>query len=431
MKNFIAKQLQKMAKATMAQHAPQVVAVTGSVGKTTTRMAIAAVLGGSFVVRSPEKNYNNEFGVPLTILGEESAGKDVWHWLKVLWRSRRHGGADYPNMLVLEYGADKPGDIRALCAIAKPNVSVITAVSPVHVANYPDMHALVDEKASLGEETVGDGLVVLNADDTRVAAMASRMTTPTATYSVTRDADVRVTEIVTTVAPREKFLPGEEYARTTAKIRTRRGEATVTLVDSVGVGVVSACAAAVLVGEHYGVPVATAAMRLNARLRPAAGRLCPIAGVKGSLILDDSYNAAPASVRAGVAAIGVFFPAAKGRRIAVLGKMAELGTYATEEHVAIGQYVAEHADVFIAVGPEMRAATEAAIAAGMTRTNVSWFATPEAAGVFVDRMLGPGDVVLVKGSQSARMEKVVRAVMAEPIRAEELLVRQSAYWLAH
>lgn len=430
MKMFIAKHLQKMAKATMDAHAPQVVAVTGSVGKTTTRMAIAAVLDGSFIVRSPEKNYNNEFGVPLTILGEESAGKDVWHWAKVLWRSRKHGGAEYPNMLVLEYGADKPGDIRALTAIARPNVSVITAVSPVHVANYPDMDALVDEKASLGEETRADGLVVLNADDPRVAAMAERMTAPVATYSVTRDADVRITEIVSTVTPREKFLPGEEYVRTTAKVRTGRGEATLTLLDCVGVGVLSACAAAVVVGEHLGVPVATAVARLGARLVPAAGRSRPLAGVKGSLVIDDTYNAAPASVRAGVAAMATFAPAAKGRRIAVLGKMAELGTYATDEHAAIGRFVAEHADLFVAVGPEMRAATEAAITAGMARTNVVWFSTPEAAGVFVDRTLGAGDVVLVKGSQSARMEKVVKAIMAEPARAEEFLVRQSAYWLA-
>lgn len=429
MKTFIAKQLERMAKATLAKHRPQVVAVTGSVGKTTTRRAIASVLDGSYIVRVPEKNYNNEFGVPLTILGEHSAGRDPWHWAKVLWRARKHGGKDYPQLLVLEYGADKPGDIRALCRVARPRVSVITAVSPVHVANYPNLDALINEKSSLGEQTDPDGLVVLNADDTRVAAMATRMSAPVLTYSLTRDADVRVTDIRTEVAERDAFLPGDVAVRTTATVRTHRGYAELVLENCVGIGVLAACAAAVAVGGHLGVPVATAVERLSTRMQPTAGRLRPIAGVKGSLLLDDSYNAAPASVRAALTALAQFLPRHGARRIAVLGKMAELGTYATDEHTAVGQQVAQTAEMFVAVGQEMRAATEAAAAAGMAHDHIAWFATPEAAGTFLDRTVGTGDVILVKGSQSARMEKVVKALMAEPLRAEELLARQSDDWL--
>lgn len=429
MKAFITAQLERMAKATLAKHRPQVVAVTGSVGKTTTRHAIAAVLDGAFAVRVPEKNYNNELGVPLTILGEHSAGRDPWHWAKVLWRARQHGGKDYPQLLVLEYGADKPGDIRTLCRIARPRVSVITAISPVHVANYPSLDALVNEKASLGEETDADGLVVLNADDTRVAAMATRMSAPVVTYSLTRDADVRLTDIRTEILPRTAFLPGEVFARMTATVRTHRGQADVTLENCFGVGILSACGAAVAIAGHFGIPVATAVERLSARMQPTAGRLRPIAGVKGCLILDDSYNAAPASVRAGLAALAQFVPASGARRIAVLGKMAELGTYATDAHAAVGQQVAQTADMFVAVGQEMRGAKEAAAAAGMTPNVLSWFATPEAAAAFLDGNVGAGDVVLVKGSQSARMEKVVKALMAEPLRAEELLARQGEEWL--
>ncbi len=429
MKSLVIAQLERMAKATLAQHRPEVIAVTGSVGKTTTRQAIADALDGSFVVRAPEKNYNNEFGVPLTILGEHSAGRDPWHWAKVLWRARRRGGKDYPQLLVLEYGADKPGDIRALCTVAHPRVSVITAVSPVHVANYPSMDALIDEKASLGEETDPEGLVVLNADDTRVALMAKRMSAPVVTYSVTRDADVRLTDVRTVITPRDTFLPGDVVSRTTATVRTHRGEAQLVLVNCLGVGVLAACAAAVAVGGHFGVPVATAVERLSSRTQPATGRLRPIAGVKGALILDDSYNAAPASMRAGLSALAQFVPRHGARRIAVLGKMAELGTYATDEHAAVGQQVAETAEMFVAVGAEMRGAKESAAAAGMPPNALSWFATPEAAAAFLDRNIGAGDIVLIKGSQSARMEKVVKALMAEPLRASELLARQSDSWL--
>lgn len=428
MKKIIIRQLEKFAKRQLARHHPTVVAVTGSVGKTTTRLAIAAALDGSFSVRTSEKNYNNEFGVPLAILGEHSAGKDPWHWAKVLWRARRTG-ADYPQMLVLEYGADKPGDIRALCRIARPHVSVITTVSPVHVANYPDLDALVDEKASLGAETDPEGLVVLNADDTRVAAMANRMAAPVVTYSITRDADVRVTDIKTTTAGRAQFMPGEEFVRTTAHVRTRRSDAELVLQDCFGAGIVAACAAAVAVAAHFGVPVVTAVERLNAAMRPAPGRLRPIAGIKGSLVLDDSYNAAPASVHVGLSALALFMPRDGGRRIAALGKMAELGTYATDEHAAVGVHVAQVADVFVAVGPEMRGAAEAAASSGMTHDRIAWFATPDAAAAYLDRNVAAGDVILVKGSQSARMEKVARALIAEPLRAEELLVRQGAEWL--
>lgn len=429
MKAFVTSQLERMAKATLAEHRPQIVAVTGSVGKTTTRHAIASVLDGSFVVRVPEKNYNNELGVPLTILGEHSAGRDPWHWAKVLWRARRHGGVNYPQLLVLEYGADKPGDIRALCRVARPCVSVITAVSPVHVANYPSIDALVDEKASLGEETDADGLVVLNADDTRVAAMADRMSALVVTYSLTRDADVRLTDIRTEILARDAFLPGEAAVRTTATVRTHRGQATLVLENCLGVGVLAACGAAVAVGGYFGVPVATAVERLSTRMQSTAGRLRPIAGMKGALLLDDSYNAAPASMRAGLAALAQFSPREGARRIAVLGKMAELGTYATDEHTAIGHQVAETADMFIAIGQEMRAAKEAAAAAGMAPDVLSWFPTPETAAAFLESVIGAGDVVLVKGSQSARMEKVVKALMAEPLRAHELLARQSEDWL--
>lgn len=161
------------------------------------------------------------------------------------------------------------------------------------------------------------------------------------------------------------------------------------------------------------------------------GRLRPLAGIKGSLILDDSYNAAPASVIAGLEALEQFTPGElKDRRIAALADMAELGSLSEAEHRKIGERVAAAADLFVAVGPQMKFAIEAAIAAGMPEDKTIWFKDSVEAGRYLDRILETGDVVLVKGSQSQRMERLVKDILAEPSKAKELLVRQEDRWLA-
>jgi UDP-N-acetylmuramoyl-tripeptide--D-alanyl-D-alanine ligase len=179
-----------------------------------------------------------------------------------------------------------------------------------------------------------------------------------------------------------------------------------------------------------GVSVADAIKTLSNKYHASAGRLNPIAGIKGSLIIDDSYNAAPAAMQNGLEALRIFrLTEDDNRKIVALGSMAELGQYSDQEHRLIGMKVAEVADVFVAVGENMRVAVDAAIEAGMYREAIEWFATSEEAGRYLDREIQEGDIVYVKGSQSSRMEKVVKDIMAEPLRASELLVRQEEKWL--
>lgn len=427
MKTIIMRALQRRAQAAVTHAHPTVIAVTGSIGKTSTLQAIGIALAGSTTLRMPRKNYNNEFGLPLAILGEASPGRDAWGWLKLLWRTRRV--ADFPKTLLLEYGADKPGDIAALCKIARPNIAVITGISPVHAANYPNIDALVDEKASLGELTDPNGLVVLNAHDARVHAMRARVAAPVVTYGFS-DADVTAEDVQLQPHFLEAFTPGEAFVTTTATVHARGETAQLQLTNCIGTSPVLSCLAAIAVALQCGVSLKDAVARLNASLRPVPGRLQPLAGIRGSLVLDDTYNAAPASVRAGLAAFALFRPGERrDRRIVVLGKMAELGQYSHEEHAAIGREVAEVADMFVAVGEEMRDAVDAARAAGMRQEAVRWLESPVQAGRMLDAEVRAGDIVFVKGSQSARMEKVVKDIMAEPMRAAELLVRQEPYWL--
>lgn len=418
-----------VAKRKLAKFNPVVVAVTGSVGKTSTRSAIALALEAKYRVRSPQKNYNNEFGLPLAILGEKSAGKDAWEWFK-LWK-RAVTMKSMPEYLVLEYGADKPGDISYLASIAKPDIAVLTAISPVHLSNYPSVEALIEEKASLGDAVKPGGLVLLNANDEVVSLLSNRYTNVT-TMSYGIDAgDVYAENVRIETKLEESFDPGETFAVMRATIKTKNDSIAIELKNCVSMGALSSAVAALTVATRLGVPLADAAMALQKGMRPIPGRLNPLPGIKGALILDDSYNAAPASVTVALDALMRFTPGEeRDRRIAVLGDMAELGSRTEAEHRAVGKHAARACDLFIAVGPQMGLAAEEAIAAGLSKDKVERFSTSVEAGRYLDANIQKGDVVLIKGSQSMRMEKAVKDIMGEPLTAPEVLVRQEEYWLS-
>lgn len=418
---LVARLLQSIAKHQIQKFHPTVIAVTGSVGKTTTKNAIAIALGSTLNVRTANKNYNNELGVPLAIFGEYSPGKDVWGWVKLI--ARQVFVKTFPNVLVLEYGADKPGDIQASCDIAQPNIAVITAVSPVHVSNYPNFGALVEEKTALARNVTAEGHVILNADDVTVAQMRKKTLAPVLTYGKSGH-DAAITDIYTKVGE------GACAFITKASIVVEGETVNLVLKDVIGDAAVSACAAALLVAKHCDVPFEDASKALNESFKTQPGRMCPLAGIKGSLILDDSYNAAPASVHAALDVLASFKTLrGSARRIAVLGTMAELGTYGDEEHVGVGRRVAEVADVFVGAGPMMAKAADAALRAGMKSENIIRCEDSVHAGRWLDANVRDGDAVLVKGSQSARMEKAVKDILAEPLRAGELLCRQEEYWM--
>jgi UDP-N-acetylmuramyl pentapeptide synthase len=427
MKSFVINMLSRIARKKLKQFKPTIIGVTGSVGKTSTRSAIAIALGAKYRVRTPLKNYNNEIGLPLAILGERSPGKSAWEWLKLFWRARKI--KDVPEYFVLEYGIDHPGDMTRLLSVAKPNYAVITALSPVHAENYPSFDALINEKAKLGEVVPDTGAVLLNGDDTQVAALRTRFQAATQTYSLTHG-DAYASDIRTRYAREESFDVGELFVETRAILHVGNQSAELVLSNCVSTTLVSSALAACAVAVHYGVNLADAVAALSQKLTPVNGRLRPLAGVKGSLLIDDTYNAAPASMVAGLQALAAFIPGQEyDRRIAVLGDMAELGAVSEAEHRALGEWLAKSADMFVAVGPQMQMAAEAAQAAGMPREQIEWFKDAVEAGRYLDRVVQTGDVVFVKGSQSMRMEKIVKDIMAEPQRATELLVRQEDNWL--
>lgn len=427
MRKIIQKILFWRARAVIRRFEPTVIAITGSVGKTGAKQTIFDVVSARRSAQTAEKNYNNEFGVPLTILGEASPGRSILGWIKLVFRS--FFIRSLPEILVLEYGIDRPGDMKTLCGIARPDIAVVTGISPVHAEFFKDINALVEEKVSIFSYVKPDGLCILNTDNPLLRAVLPSLPGSVRTYGV-KEADLCARDIRIHTRKDDHYDPDDLFATTTAYIETNRGViGELVLQNALGYAPVMSCLAALLVCEHLCIPTIEAIRVLNKKVHANPGRLNPIAGVKGSLIIDDSYNAAPAAMKNGLEILSLFEREKGERRIAILGSMAELGQYREEEHRRIGEIVSGIADVFIAVGEGMKFAVEAAEAKGYPKDRSYWFKDSKEAARFIENQVQGGDIIYVKGAQSARMERVVRALMAEPNRAEELLVRQSKVWL--
>ena len=425
MKALIQAQLKKKVRKLIAKHKPIVIAVTGSVGKTSARNVIATVLSEKYRVRTTIENYNNEFGVPLTILGEKSPGRSVFGWLSILFKKVK----DLPEVFVLEYAIDRPGDMNYLCDIAEPNIGVLTRISPVHAEYFRSVEALAEEKAVLLERIAKDGVAVLNADDSLVLGVGGHASVSVLKYGMSETADIRAVDYELATREDFSFEPGETVSEVRFNAKTESTEFPVRLINLLGKTAVHAVLPGIAIGLHLGLSEQEILAGLEkSELEP--GRMNPIAGIKGSLIIDSSYNAAPASMQAALDVLHEFHPAESAKRVAVLGSMGELGKYAEQEHRLIGLKCAEvGVDLLVTVGELARDIRRSAIEAGISEDKTEHFDQSRDAGRWMDAHVKKGDIILVKGSQSSRMEWVVKDLMAEPLRNKELLVRQSEKWV--
>ncbi len=420
-------QLRWLAQAYVRRYRPIIVAVTGNVGKTTTKEAIAAVLGAKHSVRSSGGNLNNDLGIPLTIIGEYSdryyqSGGTASFWLHVLW----HGFVglfahrnEYPEVLVLEFGADRPGDIKRLTGDYPPHVAVVTHVgdTPVHVEFFASPRELAREKAHIIQRLTASDVAVLGSDDLSVLEMRSATKGRVRTFGLGEGADVRVTN----------FRTRSEGARPLGvafDISVDGNTMPVAISGALGVGLANAAAAAVAVGTSLGVGLADAVQAL-ARMTPPAGRLRIIEGIRNTIVIDDTYNASPAAMHAALDAVGAL---SAPRRVLILGDMRELGAYSVQAHQAIGNLAAEVAQVLVCVGESGRFIADAA-ANQMPAEHIHRAPDAHEAAAMVQQLIRQGDLILVKGSQGMRMERIVQEIMARPEQATKLLVRQSARWL--
>lgn len=411
------------AKILLKRAKPKIVAVTGSVGKTSTKDAIYHVLKNKVRARKSEKSYNSEIGVPLSVLGLDNAWQNPILWIKNLVDGMILAlfPGDYPEVLVLEMGVDRPGDMKKLASWVKPDVVVLTRLPdvPVHVEYFGSPEAVVAEKLELVNALRDEGVLVFNNDDEKVATAASEIRQKAISYG-------RYSEAEYSVRSDEVIYEGGSPKGVRFMIKNTSDESVeFSLEGAIGVSHAYNFAAAAAVGSLFNVDLKEASQSLSSFI-PPPGRMRLIDGIKSTVIIDDTYNSSPVALERSLLTLKEI----KGfnRKVAVLGDMLELGRFSTTEHEKVGVAVASCANILLTVGVRSRSIAETALQNGMSESNIFQYEESEKAGKELQNLIKPGDVILVKGSQGIRMEKIVAEIMAKPDRAEELLVRQNRAW---
>ena len=389
----------------LRQFGPRVVGITGSSGKTTTKELVAAIVGQHYPVFRNYGNYNDRYGLPIA-LGRLTPEQKV---------------------AVLELACDSVDEIRDLAALTRPQIGVVTTINETHLAYFGSLDAIAAEKSRLVEAlptAAQGGVAVLNYDDPRVRAMAAHTQARVVTYGLAPDADLVAGAVEAgpqgtsfTVFIKDFFpVQGVPGLRGKRKLRIQ--------MSLLGRHQIYAALAAVAVGLALGVPLDEALSALAA-VRPLAGRLNPVPGIHGTVILDDSFSASLASTVTALDTLALF---KNGRRCAVLGDLPELGSMEGEAYRRVGEQAARVADLLVTQGDGAQRIAQHAQAYGLAANQVVMTFTGEDTLRGLVGRLQPNDTILVKGPVESRMEHVVAGLLAEPERASELLVRQTAGW---
>ncbi len=414
MKKLLQLILKFFAQAVLKKYKPQIIGITGSVGKTSAKEAISFALAKNFRVRSNIKNYNNEIGLPLTILGRQSPKKNLFGWAKLflfairllLWKHKK-----YPQVLVLEMGVDRPGDIKYLTDIARPSIAILTAIGTSHLEFFGSIENIAQEKRSIFNCLSEHNWAVLNHDDERVMQDVDKLNAQKINFGFSSSADIYIHEV--------KIVKHFTYA--TSFILTYQNKDYSFILNNV-------------LGKQHAQAVAIGfAVAIILKLEPvdiipaleayksARGRTNLLPGIKKSWVIDDSYNASPKSAEVAVEILSAM--ETSGSKIAVFGDMLELGASSVEAHEKIGEQIAKAGiDYLFVVGERSRDIQRGAIAAGMSEDKIYHFAHTIETGYFLQDRIKEADIILVKGSRGAKMEQVVYEIMAKPWEAGDLLV---------
>ncbi|HWZ97490.1 MAG TPA: UDP-N-acetylmuramoyl-tripeptide--D-alanyl-D-alanine ligase [Candidatus Dormibacteraeota bacterium] len=370
--------LKQLARKVREAWGGKIAGVTGSVGKTTTKEILAALLGTRLSVLKSEGNFNNEYGLPLTLFKLEET----------------HQAA------VLEMGMSRRGELARLAEIARPDVGVVTRVSPAHLEFFSSIDEIALAKRELIEGLNGrESTAVLNADDPRVAAFGAFAPGRVLTYGIEQPAFFSAQAIEDRGALGSAF----DFVSPEGRVRLE--------LSLPGRHVIANALASLAAASVWGIGAAEAQAVLSTMRAPSMrGELLRFSN--GAALINDSYNSSPAALHAMTALLA----ATPGfqRRILAAGEMRELGTTSADLHREAGALAAKSGKVdwIIGVAGDASQIIEGAVAAGFNRTRIKFFASSEEAGVFLQQFFQPGDLLLVKGSRGVKMERIVEALIS-------------------
>ena len=413
------------ARIVLFRYKPKIVAITGTVGKTSTKDAVFSIFQKFFYARKNPKSFNSEFGVPLTILDLENQWSSPIGWIKnmLLGLAYIFLPNRYPRWLILEIGTDRPGDIKKIAKWLKPDIVVATRFAdiPVHVEFFDSPEDVIKEEQLIAHSLKKDGVLIINNDDDHSVSLKNKIGCRTISFGMSQKAGVQASHFETLYDDSSSKKPtGIRFRADFEKI-----SGPVIIKDALGVQHVYPVLAALAAGVSQGLNmVKMSQIFADHEIPPGRMRLIP--GKLNSTIIDDTYNSSPIAAERALEALKNLD--VEGRKIAVLGDMRELGDFSDREHKRIGKMAGEIAQMIVFVGDCSGQFSTGAFQGTIKKQNIYEFDKAEQAADFISKNLKENDVVLVKGSQSIRLEKVVKTIMAEPERAEKLLVRQEEEW---
>jgi UDP-N-acetylmuramoyl-tripeptide--D-alanyl-D-alanine ligase len=410
-KEILEKLLKFSSKIVLKKYKPLVIGITGSIGKTSTKEAVFSVVDSRFNARKSYANYNTEIGVPLTILGIKTGPLLQWifNLLKIisLILFRR----PYPEVLILELGADKPGDIQYFKDFINFDIGVITEIGNTHLEQFKTINRVFKEKSTLVKDFKKDQIAILNLDNPYLEKLIPRLKCKIFTYGTKKEATLSTSlDSINISLPIQKNIP----AGISFKFNYRGTNMPIRLPHIIHPQQVFSALAAILIGINLKINLVEIGEALG-KFKSPAHRMKLLKAQKEAWIIDDSYNS---SLEACVNALNIF-PKIKnitGRKIAVLGDMLELGIKTEKAHRAVGETVAKTAEILFAIGERAQMIASEAQKKGMKPENIYCFSrstskiTSEDPAKKIQSILKTGDVILVKGSRLMKLEKIVEAL---------------------
>ncbi|QQS61076.1 MAG: hypothetical protein IPN70_04290 [Candidatus Moraniibacteriota bacterium] len=412
--------LKYLAKIIIWRYRPVIIGITGSIGKTTTKDAVAYVLSDKYRIGATRKNFNNEIGLPLTVLGEKTTpGKTFVGWWGVFFRALLHifYSQKYPEVLVLEMGIDRPGDMKYLLSIVRPTIGIVTGASSTHLEFFKTIEAIAWEKGLLIRSLSKNGTALLNTDNMYSWSMRKDTACRTILYGFSKKATIR--------AFNKALLFEGDQKGVTFKLEYKEKVIPIRLKNVIGIHHIGAILPAIAIGELLEMNLLEIAKKLESFI-PPPGRFRLIKGKNNSFLIDDTYNASPASTRAGIISLGDF---KKEEKILVLGDMLELGEEEKNLHSSLCEDILKiKPHKIILVGKRMKILFESLQCFDKEKDIFHWVETPYEVSALIVPFLHENSLIFIKGSQAMRMELVVEELMENPQDAKKLLCRQNKEW---
>ena len=431
------------AKIVLKVHKPFIIGITGNIGKTTTKDTVAAALEGYSIngrgVRATNKSLNSELGVPLTILNQSSGWNSISKWLGVMFTGLGEiFNKNYPSILILEIGADHKGDIKSIMKWVHLDIGVMTqfAEVPVHIENFKDKNEMIKEKSYLAFGIKSGGTFIYNSDCADSKNMAEKLNKKRNNLSSKK---VNIISFGRKLADCSSGIISNDIKNRNVKavIRYESKNYNIACGGVLGDAAILSALPAFIIAKYFEIDKSgnialdvQASIENIKNMKRGPGRMKLLDGENDTVIIDDSYNSSPLAVVNGLNTLNTLNTLSKvNRKIVILGDMLELGDYTKDEHLKIGKQVAKVSDILITVGARAKFIAGGALEAGMKEGFILECENAEEAGKEAIKILKPGDIIYIKGSQGMRMERATKILLDRKVILKDNIPRQEKEWL--